>query len=171
MDFLLENLGKIGFEWKMALFNLINFLVLFWILKRAFFKPIVKVINERNQKARDAMDNFQKAKTEVSMAERKAQELIDEAKVEANKVVGMATEEAKQFTESMKEKAKEEIARLVEQAKKNIDIDRKEMQDTLRKDTAVLVILAAQQVLGETLDAKKDEAYIQKIITTVEKNA
>ncbi|PIR74383.1 MAG: ATP synthase F0 subunit B [Candidatus Magasanikbacteria bacterium CG10_big_fil_rev_8_21_14_0_10_47_10] len=164
MQFLLDILAKIGFDWHMALFNLINFLIVFWILKRLAFDPVMKIIDERQQKMRDGIDNYQKSKTELQMAERKAQEIIDEAKSEGNKLVERAHDAAKDTAGQMKEKARAEISMLVEQAKKNIEIDRQEMREQLRRDTVALVAEAAEKIIGEKIDTQKDEAYITSII-------
>lgn len=167
MDFILENLGKIGFEWKMALFNLINFLILFAILKKYFFKPVMKTVRDREDQIRDSVDNIQKAKTELQMAERKAQDIIDQAKVDANKVIEKSHTDAKIAGEHMKEKAKKEIEILIAQAKRNIDIDKKEMKESLRKDTVELVVLAVGKLMDNTMNEKNDNKMIQEILSTL----
>lgn len=167
MQYILETLGKIGFEWQMGLFNLINFLIIFWILKRFAFKPIMNALNERQQKAAESVENFQKAKTELQMAERKAQDIVDQSKVDANKVMERATEEAKRTAEGMRDKAKNDIELLVAQAKKNIEIDKKEMKDEIQKETASLVVAAVEKVLDEKVDSKKDAAYIDSLVKTL----
>lgn len=151
----------------MGLFNLINFLIIFWILKRFAFKPIMNALNERQQKAAESVENFQKAKTELQMAERKAQDIVDQSKVDANKVMERATEEAKRTAEGMRDKAKNDIELLVAQAKKNIEIDKKEMKDEIQKETASLVVAAVEKVLDEKVDSKKDAAYIDSLVKTL----
>ncbi|PIR03381.1 MAG: ATP synthase F0 subunit B [Candidatus Magasanikbacteria bacterium CG11_big_fil_rev_8_21_14_0_20_43_7] len=167
MNYLLDILGKIGFDWRMGLFNLINFLIVFWLLKRFAFKPVMKVINDRQQLATDAVDNFTKAKTEMQMAERKAQDIVDQAKVEANKIVEHSHDTAKETGEQIKEKAKKEIELLIAQAKRNIEIDKKEMKDSLRKETVQLVILAVEKIMGQKLTDKTDDTMIQEILSTL----
>lgn len=166
MDFILENLGKIGFEWKMALFNLINFLILFWILKKYFFKPIMKNVRDREQEIQDSVDNIQKAKTELQMAERRAQNIIDQAKVDANKVIEKSHDTAKANVEQIKEKAKKEIEMLILQAKRNIEIDKKEMKELLRKETVEFVILAVEKIIGKKLDIEQDDQLIMDILSS-----
>lgn len=164
MDFILETLGKIGFDWRMGLFNFINFLVVFWILKKFAFGPIMKVIDERQVKMKEGLDNYKKSKTELQMAERKAQELIDEAKVSANKVVEKSHDEAKAVADELKVQARKEIDTVVDQAKKGIAAERSEMQEALKKETVGLVILAAEKVLGETVDKEKNKKYINDVL-------
>ncbi len=164
MEYILDTLGKIGFEWRQGLFNLVNFLIIFWILKRYAFKPLMKAINERQDAAREAHDNFESAKTELGMAKQRAQTLVDEAKVEANKVIEKSYEQAALVAVEMKDKAKKEIEALVEQAKRNIEIDKKEMKEALRKETVELVMLATEKIIRERLDEKKDQEYIKELI-------
>ncbi|MBT3817052.1 MAG: F0F1 ATP synthase subunit B [Candidatus Magasanikbacteria bacterium] len=167
MDYILDTLGKVGFEWKMGLFNFLNFLVVFLILKKYAFKPITKVIAERQKKAEDTVENFQKAKSELQMAEQKAQTLIDEAKVEANRTIEKSHETAQAQAVDMKEKAKAEIESLIVQAKKNIAIDRLEMQDSLRTETVELVIKVVEKIVGNKLDNATDDAYIKDVLATL----
>lgn len=167
MEFILETLGKVGFDWRMGLFNFINFLIVFGLLKYFFFEPVLKAIKTRQEKINEGVEGLQKARTEVQMAEQKAQEIVDAAKVDANKLIALANERASGETVEMKERAKAEIEKLIAQAKKNIEIDKHEMQDALRKETVELIILALEKITGERLDAKKDEAYIGSIIASL----
>jgi len=167
MDYILEILGRIGFDWRMGAFNLINFLIIFWILKRYAFKPVLKVINERQEKIREGVDNAQKAKTELGMAEKKSQEIIDEAKGKANKIVEDATLQTKDITDKMKAKAKEEIEVLVAQAKTKMEIDKKDMLEQVRKESGQLVVAAVEKILGEKMDGKKDEKFISEMLSTL----
>lgn len=164
---ILDILGKLGFDWKLALMNLVNVALLFWLLKRYLFRPVVKIIDERRKVIKDGVDNAKKAETDLLMAQRKAQELIDEAKVEANKIVERAHDAAKETGESMKEKARKEIELLIQQAKKNIDIDKREMKESLRKETVEIVILAVEKIMGEKLDQKSDTKMIRDILSTM----
>jgi F-type H+-transporting ATPase subunit b len=164
---ILEILGRLGFDWKLALMNLVNVGILFVLLKRYLFRPVIAMIDERRRVIKDGVDNALQAKTELLMAERRAQELIDDAKVEANKIVEVSHNEAKRVGEQIKTKAKEEIELLIAQAKRNIEIDKKEMKDTLRKETVQIVVLAVEKILSEKLDGKRDTALIQDILSTL----
>lgn len=165
MEAILDTLAKVGFDWRMGLFNLVNFLIIFWLLKKFFFKPTLEMIETRQKHAREIDENYKQSKTELAMAEHKAQEVIDEAKVEANKVVERAADDARATAEKMKEKAKGEIELLVTQAKKNIEIDRQEMQEKLKAETVDLVVATTKVVLGDKIDSNVDEQIIKDSIT------
>ena len=169
MDFIVENLGKIGFDWKMALFNLINFLILFWILKRFFFKPVLKVVNERDKQIQTSIENIQQAKTELSMAQKKAQDIVDEGKIKANKVIEKGTDEAKMLAEDIKSNAKQEVDLLVKQAKKNIEIDKRAMKQEIQSETATLVVMAVEKILDEKMTSDNDQKFTKSVILDLNK--
>lgn len=161
MEFILETLAKVGFDWRMGVFNFVNFMVVFFILRHFAFGPILRVIEDRQKKMKDGLDNYEKSKSELMMAERKAQELVDDAKVEANRVLEKSHDEAKEIADDMKASARKEIEGLISQAKTRIAKDRSEMKESLRKETAELVVAATEKVLGSTIDKKQNDELIK----------
>lgn len=167
MDYLLETLGKVGFDWRMALFSFINFLLVFWILKKLFFKKIVAVIEERQETIKKGLENFEQSKLEINQAEEKAHGIIIEAKKEANIILEKANDIAKTENEKMKERTKEEIKGLIEQAKKNIEIQKQEMKEEINKETVHLIVSVVEKLLEEKMDDKKDATFIKKMLESV----
>lgn len=167
MEVLLETLGKVGFEWRMGLFSLINFLIVFWILKKLFFSTVTDTINQREKKIQEGIDNFQKAKTELEMAERNAKEIIENAKKEASAIIETAHSDGKEHADQMREKTKEDIAQLVSDAKESIAKEKAELAEEVKKDAAQLVIAVARKVLGDSVDSAIDEKFIEKSIKNV----
>jgi len=169
MEKLLEILGKVGFDWHMSLFNLINFLVAFWILKKFAFAPLMKIIEERRQKARETQENFDKANTEIAVAKQTAQKITDESRLMANHLMGEAQSEAKITIELAKNKAKEETQKVVAEAKQTILAEKEKMTAELKKETAELVSLVAEKVLGENLKSADDSKYVKAVMEKIKK--
>lgn len=165
MEFITENLGKIGFEWKMAVFNLINFLILFWILKKYFFAPIVRVIDERNARSVESEQNFKKAETEVAMAERTGKEFIANAKKESTEIIARAGEEAGRVAGVIKDKAQVEVQTLISEAKKTINAEKQKMMEEMKDETADLVVLAVEKVLSEKTTSAKDKKFVSDTLS------
>src|SRR3989344_294671 len=82
-----EILQKIGFDWQVALANLFNFLIILFLLKQFAFKPIKKVIDERQIKINEGLENAKKAKTELMMANQNKEKIISDANVAAMAVL------------------------------------------------------------------------------------
>lgn len=144
--------------------QIIAFLILLAILKRFAWKPILKLLEEREQKIAGefaeiekqkklnetaANDYANKLKTidqqahqrfteEVARGERRAQEIIQEARTHA---------------ESVREKGQEEVEIQYKLAKKQ-----------LKKDLVDLTILATEKMLKEKLDKERDEELVVRFV-------
>src|SRR3990167_7541606 len=113
-------LASLCINGTLFVFQLINFAVVAVVLWYLILKPLTKKMSERQKMIDDSIDNAKKIETNLGMSERKYQEKIDQAKVDANKFIAKAREEALAAAEITKEKTKKEIEQLVDSARKNI---------------------------------------------------
>lgn len=156
--------ASLGLQPTLFVFQLINFLLVLCVVWFLILKPLVTKLEERRKTISETLDNAEKIKTDLGMAETRARDMIDEAKVEANNIVERRMVEAEKEIEIMKKKTRSDIELLVAQAKKNIEIDKADMRESLRKETAGLVVLAVEKVLKEKMDPKKDEAFLRSLL-------
>lgn len=161
-------LSSVGINGQLFVFQLINFAIVGAIVWFLILKPLTKKMEERKKLIDESLDKAKEVETNLAMSERKYQERVDEAKVEANRIIGKATDEAVGMSEQMKKKAKDEIELLVKQAKKNIEIDREDMRADIRKETAGMILTALKKVLQQDLDPKMDAKYIENILKNKE---
>jgi F-type H+-transporting ATPase subunit b len=158
-------LASLGINGQLFVFQLINFAIVAVIVWFLILKPLTKKMEERRQLIDDSLEKAKEVETNLAMSEKKYQEKIDQAKVEANKIIGKAAEEAVATTEQLKKKAKEEIELLVKQTKRNLEIDKQDMRDEIKKETVLLVTLAVEKILQEKMTGKTEEKFIRDILS------
>ena len=161
-------LASLGINGALFIFQLINFAIVAAVLWFLILKPLTKKMSERQKMIDDSIDNAKKIETNLGMSERKYQEKIDQAKVDANKFIGKAQQEAAQAGEAAKAKAKQEIEQLVEQARKNIKIERDQSVAEIKEQAADLIVSAAEKILSAKLDKAKDEKIITEAVKSLE---
>lgn len=160
-------LASLGINGTLLIFQLINFAIVACILWFLILKPLTKKMSERQKMIDQSIDNAKKIETNLATSEKKYQERIDQAKVEANKIIDKTQKEAIQVGEGLKDKAKKEIETLVDQAKKNIKIERDEMMNEVKKEAANLVIAAMEKILSEKMDGAKDHKLVDEAIKSL----
>ncbi len=160
-------LASLGINGPLFLFQLLNFALVAVIVWFLILKPLTKKMEERKNIIDESLDRAKEIETNLNMSEVKFQEKLEAAKKEANAIVAGAQEEATRVQESMKQKTKDEVEALVLQAKKNIEIEKTEMQASLRKETVEIVVTAMEKVLGEKMDDKKDKKFVEDILKTI----
>ncbi len=156
--------AALGLNPTLFVFQLINFALVAAVLWWLILKPLTKKMSERQNIIEKSLDDAKKVEANLHNSEKKYQEKIDEAKVEANKIVDKAVKDARAASEDIKKKAKVEIEMLVDQAKRNIAIDREEMISSVRQEAANLVVMALEKVLAEKMTEAKDKALVEEMI-------
>jgi len=130
-------LGSLGIDWKVFLIQVINFLLLFIILKWLFFKPFIKAVKEEKEKSKkieNAQEEIEKQKQEIEkkeediikQAKEKTKQIIEEGEEISNeekgRILKRTEEEARQIIKTSREKAKIEVEKSKEKEKeKNIE--------------------------------------------------
>ncbi len=157
-------LASLGINSTLFIFQLVNFALVALILWFLILKPLTKKMAERQKMIDDSVDNAKKIETNLNMSEKKYQEKIDQAKVDANKIIASAQQEAVAAAEMTKEKSKKELEKLVEEARKNIKAERDESVAEIKQQVGNLIIAAAEKVLAGKISAEKDSEIIDEAI-------
>ncbi len=148
----------------------ITFILLASVLGKFAWKPMLKMLGEREDQIRNALAQAEKARTEaaemmkqneknLSRAEAEYQKMIREGKALAEKLKEDIVAKARQQAEMELTRAAEEIQRNLESAKLQ-----------LRSEVADLAIQAAEKILDETLDEQKQKILVDKFINQLPKN-
>lgn len=157
----LASLGIHGIQILEQMFNFALVSIILWFL---ILKPLTKKMAERQKMIEDSVDNVKKIETNLSMSEKKYQEKIDQAKVDANKIIEKASTEALAVAEVAKEKTRKEIEQLVEDARKNIKTERNESIVEIKQQVASLVVEAAEKILAGKIDVEKDNRIVEEAV-------
>ena len=143
---------KLGIDVRWFLSQLINFTVLLFILQQFLYKPVLKMLHERQERIRDSMDYAERVKKESERAEGEYQKKIEESRREAQAIITRATQQAERAREDVLAKARDEAREIKNKAVADVDYERKRVMADLRQEVADLAILAAGRVLDKELD-------------------
>ena len=157
-------LASLGINGSQFISQTINFTLVALILWFLILKPLTKKMAERQKMIDNSIENVKKIETNLGMSERKYQEKIDQAKVDANKIIEKAQQESVVVAEAAKEKTRKEIEELVEQARKNIKTERDQSVAEIREQTASLVVAAAEKILGAKINIDADKKIIEEAV-------
>jgi F-type H+-transporting ATPase subunit b len=153
----LEGLGiNLGY----LLVQVFNFLIIFVILAAWMYKPLLNMMQQRRETIARGLEDARIASEARENAEKEAEEILAKAQQEAGKIVREATERGEQVQVEIKEAAETEIVQLREDAAVDAQQEKEKILGDLRGQVAALSIAAAQKVIGESLDEKRQRALI-----------
>jgi F-type H+-transporting ATPase subunit b len=165
-------LASLGINMPVLLAQIINFIILFGLLYLVAYKPIMRMLDERSRKIKESMEQTEYIKQQAEQAEEEAKKRIDAAAKEGQEAVARAVRTGEEVKKEAQQKAKEEAEVLIARARTEIQRERDEAVDELRKEFADITITAAGKVIDRTLDKKAHREIIKKVLdesTTLKK--
>ncbi len=152
--------------WTM-IFTLINFLVLFLLLKKFLFKPINNVLEKRADEIENTYKTVEKTKIEAEDLKTEYEERLKSAKEEADGIIKSAVINAQRRSDDIVNEASEKAQYIVEKSQKQIELDKKNAVNEAQSDIALLAVDIAEKIIGKKLDSKEDEQLVSDIIDRI----
>lgn len=148
-------------------FQIINTIILFWVLKKILFKPVLNIIDSREQAIKTDIAIGEQAKTKGLALKDEYEQKLLVAKTEGQEIIKQATLRAEQKSEEIISAAKEEANSLKDRANKDIVQEKEKVMNELKNDISSIAILAASKVIEKDIDQAKHEEMINKFIEEV----
>jgi len=147
--------------------QIVNTLILFFVLKRILFKPVTEFMDKRTQGIENAIQEAEDKKQESDRLKDEYEQKIQDIQLERNKIIEEATQKARIKTDEILEIANEEAKQIIEKAKNEIDREKQKMMNELKDEISTLALLAASKVIEKDLDSNTHEQMIQQFIDKV----
>lgn len=157
-------LSALGLNVPSFLAQLATFVIVLLILRQFVFKKLVKTLEDRRVTVEKSITHAAEVETKLKKAQETIGEMLAEGRKQADDIIAAGHKEAAQMVEEAETKAAKRAEHIVAEAKSQMDVELAKARDTLKAETAQLVALATQHIIGEKLDAKKDEALIAKAL-------
>jgi F-type H+-transporting ATPase subunit b len=155
----------------LMIWTLIAFAITFFVLKRFAFGPIQKMIDERRDRIRAAVDEADNAREEAKELLEQHRQLIADAKGGAAEILADARKVSDAQIERVKEEADAERERRVEETRRQIEAETKRSLDMIRSEVADLTLEATARVTGKVLDTEDQRRLIDEAISELDFSA
>jgi F-type H+-transporting ATPase subunit b len=127
--------------------QLIVFLILVWFTMKFVWPPITKALDERAQKIADGLSAADKAKAELSNANKRVEEQLSAARNDAAQRLADAERLAQSMVEEAKGRANDEGAKIIAAAKAEAEQESTKAREALREQVAALAVKGAESIL------------------------
>jgi F-type H+-transporting ATPase subunit b len=151
--------------------TLVTFLLLVFLLGKFAWKPILKMVNEREASIEEALKAAERARDEMKSLQADNEAIMKEAREERERILKEAREMKNKIVSDAKDAASAEAEKAVTSAKAAIEAEKAAAVAELKNQAAVLSIEVAEKVLGQELSAENKQAeMIGKMIDEVKFN-
>jgi F-type H+-transporting ATPase subunit b len=146
----------------------IGALIVLVLLMKAFaYDPIIRMLEERQQRIAKGLEDARQAAIARENADAEAKKVLEEARAEAARMRSDAAVEAEKTADGIVAKANEDAKKIVAEAADDATEERDRILANLRSQVAAISIAAANKLVGETLDEKRQHAIIADFFAQV----
>lgn len=144
----------------------VSFLLLLWVLKKFAWKPVLKMLKDREESIDQALKSAEEARAEMVNLQAKNSELLQQAQEERAALLNEALAMKNKMLEEAKASSKAEAERIFAESKQLIEQERIKAMNELKKEVADLSILVAAKILKDELSVKeKAVKYTEQVIS------
>jgi len=144
------------------LVSIIQFLVLYWLLRRFLWGPVTRTLDDRARRIREGLDLAEASKRERERIKEEVAELLARARREAGAIAERTTKAAEAAAADIRTQAKAEADRIREKGRTDAQQLHDQALAQLRSEVAAMAVLAASRILGREINADQHRALIER---------
>jgi F-type H+-transporting ATPase subunit b len=156
--------ASLGVNLPLLVVFIINFIVLFVLLRLFLYKPVMKMLDERAKRAKDAMELAESTKKEFEQAKVEVQKQIEKGRQEAQAVLTQAVQVGERLKEESRQEAQKQAQAIIDRTRAELETERDKIVGDLRREFVDISISAAEKVIKETLDKEKQRKLIEETL-------
>ncbi len=159
-----ELINTFHIDWKLIIAQLVNFVIVLFVLKRYAYGPVLKMMTERSEKIEKGIADAEHAHKKLAEVAGKEKEVLIEARQQASAIIAQAEAVAIKNKEAILGESKQQAEQLLADAAKKMEADRVQMMQDVKAQVAELVVAATGKVLAAKIDPDKDREIISRAI-------
>lgn len=160
--------GFIGTNFWTMIFAWINILILYLILKKLLFKPVKKMIDDRQQEVDDMYKNAEAAEENAKAMEAEYTEKLEKASEESEEIVKNAIRKAQLKEEEILKEANAEAQAKLARAEEQIALEKKQALNDVKDEVADIAISIASKVIERDVSKEEHSGLIDDFIDSLE---
>jgi F-type H+-transporting ATPase subunit b len=164
-------LDNLGINPGFLLIQIIAFIVLYTLLTRFIYDPLVNVLSERRNRIAKGIEDAAAAAKARQNAETEAEKILAQARVEAQKVIDDARGRGDDVASSIEKDARSAAEKIQSDAQADAVASRDQQLGDLREQVLSISVAVAGRILGENLDAKKQKSLVDSFISDLPADA
>ena len=145
----------------------LTFIVFVWFCMKFVWPPIMQALHDRKAKIADGLAAGERGQHEKELAQKRAKEVLQEAKGEAAEIIAQAQKRASEIVEEAKADARTEGERLKVAARAEIEQETNRAKEHLRGQVVSLAVAGAGKVLEREVDERAHSDMLDKLASQI----
>ncbi len=127
----MDILNEFGVKWELLIAQLINFVLVFYILKKLFYKKILDALKERQKQIKDGLMQAEESRLLLEKTKSQEKEILKHAQNESKKILEETRKQSAEIIQKAEESAKIQAQKIINDSRAQIETESKQAQKAL----------------------------------------
>ena len=151
MDALSNVAQQFGVYWPNLIAQVVLFVIVYHVLKRFAFKPVIAMLEERRRRIEEGQINAENIKRQLAEAQTKYEEILAKANAEAQRLIDEVRASGDRLAEQKRQEAIAAAEQITVKAQEAIALERDRVMADLKRELGRLVVDTTTRVTGKVL--------------------
>jgi len=161
-------MDKLGIEPTLLAAQVVNFLVIIFVLQKLLYKPILTMLEKRRREIANGVELTAKLKDEEEKLIVKQEKALNKAREDALAIIEDAKKQAKEVEKELLAEAHVQAAAIIARAKQEAEETHKSSKKAIAGEAIDLAVVMAKRLLSSVMGAKEQHALISKRVKDLE---
>lgn len=152
-----EVFAKLGINGPLLISQIVNFLIMLFILRMLLYEPILKMLARRRETIAQSMKDAERVSMAAQEAEQEKAKILEEARREAQEIRAQATRDTEKIAQDIRARAEQEAGEIRIKAQEDAQGQLDAALSEINKQVADLAIQATEKLLGRELEKKTEQ--------------
>ena len=152
----------------LMIWTIIAFLITLFVLRRYAFAPVQKMIDDRRERIRTAIEEADSARDEARKLLEEHKELMAQARTDAEEILGEARRIGEAQRERVREEADADRQRGLEETQRQIEQATHQAIGQIREEVGRLSALAAEKIVRKSIDEGDQQRLIDEALAEID---
>jgi F-type H+-transporting ATPase subunit b len=144
---------SLGIEWKLLIAQVVNFGILALVLIKLVYKPLIKVLDEREAMVKDAHEKSSNIESRMQEIKELEEKILAEARQNSQKLIKDAEVSAHELKNKLTEEAHLSAEKIVKEAQAKLALEQGKRDEELKKEIKSIIALAIEATVGKYIDS------------------
>ncbi len=149
--------------------QIINFLIVFFVLKKFLYKPILELLNKRQTTIKEGLKQAEEARIRLEKVVIEEKNILKNAQLHAKKIIEDSKEEAIEITKQINDNTKKQTEKMLKNAKDQIIRESLEAEKRLAVNTSKLAVSFLQKALSDFFSSKEQKEVVSNALKKIKK--
>ena len=149
--------------------TILTFLLLLTVLAKFAWKPLLKMLKDREELIRSSLEDAEKAKKKLERLNAEGEAIINQARSEAQSILSEGKTAAAKLKDETLDVAKEQAKKIASEAEKQINIEKDKAIAEIKSEVVNLSISIAEKLINKNISPEDNKALIDESLSNIKK--